>query len=665
MIDKKFNIIIPLGGLGKRFNDANYSFPKPLIKVYGKCIINWVIDCIPLKNVDSIIIPYNRILSNYNFESKLKKDYPTIHFIFYKLEKETRGAAETVLLSIDHYIQNNNNNDNENNNNKNNKNNNNKDLDIPVICMDGDNFYTTHIIDKWNYDNGICLFEDLEPYEIYSYVKLNSNNGTISDIIEKKKVSNFASTGMYLFSSILKLRHYCQYTINNDIIQKGEYYLSSVFKSMINMGETIYPYYISKESFKCLGTPIQVKLFTQNNLDLMPVKRYCFDLDNTLVSYPQVKGDYTTVLPLEENIKLLRKLKALGNTIIIYTARRMLSKLGNIGKVLKDQGQIVFETLEHFNIPYDEIYFGKPYADFYIDDLAINAFSNLDKELGFYDNEIECRDFNSIENKDDSVKKISKEKNGLKGEINYYLILPEILSHLFPTMLDYDDINYQWYKMTKINGVPISKLFLDEELKKEHIDLIISNIDTIHQYDLNHLKNKESGNHKDIYKNYVTKLKSRYENNKDFYSNFKKIETTYFNLLEQIKIYEEKDEGKLSMIHGDLVFTNILIDKNNNIKFIDMRGKLGDKCTNIGDIYYDYAKIYQSLIGYDEILMNKNLNLIYKNEMIRYFETLIIKKFNLDVLNNIKLITKTLLFSLLPLHNNSKCVNYYELIFNM
>jgi hypothetical protein len=45
---------------------------------------------------------------------------------------------------------------------------------------------------------------------------------------------------------------------------------------------------------------------------------------------------------------------------------------GNIGKINADIGKITFDTLEKFNIPYDEIYFGKPHADFYIDDLAIN-----------------------------------------------------------------------------------------------------------------------------------------------------------------------------------------------------------------------------------------------------------------------------------------------------
>ena len=58
-----------------------------------------------------------------------------------------------------------------------------------------------------------------------------------------------------------------------------------------------------------------------------------------------------------------------------------------------------------------------------------------------------------------------------------------------------------------------------------------------------------------------------------------------------------------------------------------MRGKQGNKITIFGDINYDYAKLYQSLIGYDEILENGNINLVYKNRMIKYFEDLIIEKF--------------------------------------
>ena len=86
--------------------------------------------------------------------------------------------------------------------------------------------------------------------------------------------------------------------------------------------------------------------------------------------------------------------------------------MGNVGKINADIGKITFETLEKFNIPYDEIYFGKPYADFYIDDLAINCFDDLEKELGYYNNKIEPRDFHTIQT--GSFETIIK-KGDLKG----------------------------------------------------------------------------------------------------------------------------------------------------------------------------------------------------------------------------------------------------------
>ena len=138
----------------------------------------------------------------------------------------------------------------------------------------------------------------------------------------------------------------------------------------------------------------------------------------------------------------------------------------------------------------------------------------------------------------------------------------------------------------------------------------------------------------------------------------------YKIIKEKLKHYEDNKLGKKTIIHGDPVFTNILINKYDKIKFIDMRGKLGDINTIYGDWLYDWAKIYQSLIGYDEILMSKTIDNIYKNNMINVFQKYFIDKYSKDDFINLKLITKSLLFSLIPLHNNTKCYDYYNLIFS-
>jgi hypothetical protein len=54
----------------------------------------------------------------------------------------------------------------------------------------------------------------------------------------------------------------------------------------------------------------------------------------------------------------------------------MKTHKNNIGKVIKDIALVTIQTLERFNIEYDELIFGKPIADIYIDDKALNPYIN-------------------------------------------------------------------------------------------------------------------------------------------------------------------------------------------------------------------------------------------------------------------------------------------------
>lgn len=110
--------------------------------------------------------------------------------------------------------------------------------------------------------------------------------------------------------------------------------------------------------------------------------RICFDLDETLCTKKQPHESYSDVIVIEEMAAYLRAMKARGHYIIINTARNMATQDSNLGKVNKNVGLETLQWLKDNNIPYDEIYFGKPIADFYIDDRAIrpqeiNAFTDL------------------------------------------------------------------------------------------------------------------------------------------------------------------------------------------------------------------------------------------------------------------------------------------------
>jgi capsule biosynthesis phosphatase len=632
-------ILIPLGGTGERFKINNYKKPKALINIFGKPIIYYLLENLKLNDSAIVYIPYNHEYSNYRIESLLKKDFPNIKFIFFELKNNTRGAAETINIAL-----------------------NNINLpDQPILCLDGDNFYLNDIVNIWNEDNKIIVFEDLLENPIYSYTKINENNDIV-DIVEKVKISNLACTGAYGFKSYKNLLEYTNIIIKNNIMQKNEFYTSGVIKEMIKNNFKFTIAKIDKADWQCLGTPMQLKQFYNNFPAIKSISkksnikkmRICFDLDNTLVTFPETQNDYTSVKPIEKNIKLLKYLKKFGHTIIIYTARRMNTHNGCIGKIMSDIGKITFNTLENFGIPYDELYFGKPYADLYIDDLALNCFDDMEKELGYYIDIIEPRDFNTIET--NTIEIYTKKSEDLSGEIYYYRNIPSEIKDLFPLFIDYD-INNKWYKMEKINGLTLSTLYLSELLTENTLESVMGSIKRIHSIQI---LNSDESNNINIYENYSKKIKNRYEIYD--YSKYHNSNEIYNELMSFFENYEKNNYGKFSTIHGDPVFTNIIINNYEKIKFIDMRGKVGNKLTIYGDCLYDWAKFYQSLIGYDEILLDKKISLKYKNRIIDVFETKFIDMFSENDLTNLKFITKSLLFSLIPLHNNEKCYKYYDLI---
>ena len=245
-------IIIPIGGIGQRFKENGYEKPKALINIYGKPIISYLLDNLNTDNIDYIFIPYNKEYKKYRFEDLLIKNYPKINFRFFCLENNTRGAAETINIGI---------------------NNLNEERDIPVLCLDNDNFYTCDIISQWNGENCVFSFEDKTENPIYSYVKMNENNEII-DIKEKDKISSNACTGAYGFNSINHLKKYTSKIIEGNITQKSEFYTSGVIKEMISEGVSFKNINILNKHYFSLGTPEQVNQYKHP---------FIFDLDGTLV----------------------------------------------------------------------------------------------------------------------------------------------------------------------------------------------------------------------------------------------------------------------------------------------------------------------------------------------------------------------------------------------
>ncbi len=105
--------------------------------------------------------------------------------------------------------------------------------------------------------------------------------------------------------------------------------------------------------------------------------RIVIDLDGTICTLKQKNETYEEVQLIPGAAEFIRKLREDGNYIIIQTARNMATCDSNLGKVMKNVGKVTLEWLEKNEVEYDEIFFGKPNAQLYIDDRAFR-FENWD-----------------------------------------------------------------------------------------------------------------------------------------------------------------------------------------------------------------------------------------------------------------------------------------------
>ena len=248
------DIIIPLNGEGKRFKDNGYKIPKALIKCRDKEIIFHLIDNLNTKKINNLYIPYNQEYTSYNFENILINRYPSINFVFLKLEKPTNGAAETVKMILEKI-----------------------EKDIAILCLDCDNFYICDILSIWNKENSVFYFKDSTEKPIFSYLKVDNN--CITDIKEKEKISNFACCGAYGFKSSKELLKYCNFVIEKNIVTKGEFYLSTIIKEMISADISFIGKEIINKDYFTLGIP--------DNLINHEIS-FLFDLDGTLVNTDKI-----------------------------------------------------------------------------------------------------------------------------------------------------------------------------------------------------------------------------------------------------------------------------------------------------------------------------------------------------------------------------------------
>lgn len=608
----KMIIIIPLGGLGQRFKDFGYTDPKPLIKVNGNEIIKKVINSLKLKHTkDKLYIVYNSELEKFNIRSILSK-YKYLYPI--KCNFITAGPVETVKELVKSLSQ--------------------KNQDENLAFIDGDTFYNFDILSKIrNFKKDTIIYSKTNLTEpIYSY--LNIKNNYVTEIKEKIKISENFSVGCYYFRSIFSYLKYSDQALKKNKSAN----FSHVYSKILNDGIKVKGFKINQSDFDCLGTPKQLQNFAKKAKQ--DKKKFCFELENTLVKDFNKNSNIKNVKPIEENIKFLNFLIKKKHEVIIYTS----TPKNNIYEYKKK----IKEILKKLKISYNKILFTKPDADFFIGNSSVNSLENLPFKLGFYDiQDNSTRYFNNIIVGENFTVKQSDELK-LNHEIKYLKKLPKALKKYFPRLIS-NGIN--WYKMETIKGVPLSYLYLNNIFETRHLDMIFKNINQIHNF------KKLNNNPKSLYLNYKNKFEAR----------LKKIDKNLIQLnndlililINFLKDYENSKLGKMTIIHGDPVFSNILLSNGKDLIFIDPRGEQDGKFSIFGDFFYDYAKILQGLYGYDQILSKAKP--IINRDLITYFES----KFSKIDNYRIKMICASLYVSLIPLHDNRFAGLFFEAASNI
>ena len=234
--DHKMNVLIPMAGAGSRFEKAGYTFPKPLIDVNGKPMIQVVVENL---NFDSnyIFITQTEHRNKYNLDTLLKLICQSSNII--DVNKLTEGAACTTLLAKELI-----NNDN------------------PLIIANSDQFIEwnsnefMYKMQEQDVDAGILTFKSVHPK--WSFVKLN-DLGFVTEVAEKNPISDIATVGIYYWKRGSDYVKFAEKMIEKNIRINNEFYVCPVFNQAIEAGLKIKTFQIEK--MYGLGTPEDLILF--------------------------------------------------------------------------------------------------------------------------------------------------------------------------------------------------------------------------------------------------------------------------------------------------------------------------------------------------------------------------------------------------------------------
>ena len=235
----KLNVLIPMAGAGSRFQQAGYTFPKPLIDVKGKPMIQVVVDNLNM-DANYIFVVQKEHRAKYNLDTLLNLIAPNCKIV--EVDGMTEGAACTTLLAKEHI-----------------------DNDAPLVMANSDQFlewdsneFMYKMIEQ-KVDGGIVSFQATHPK--WSFAKVDEY-GYVTEVAEKNPISDIATVGVYYWAKGSDYVKYAEQMISKNIRTNNEFYTCPVFNEAIADCKQIKTFHI--DNMWGIGTPEDLNNFLEN-----------------------------------------------------------------------------------------------------------------------------------------------------------------------------------------------------------------------------------------------------------------------------------------------------------------------------------------------------------------------------------------------------------------
>lgn len=224
-----------MAGLGSRFASAGYVLPKPFIDVDGKPMIVQVMENLKESDAKFVLLARKEhIESNANLIKQIKSQF---NATFVSIDKLTEGTACTVLFARSLLSP-----------------------QEPVVVANSDQIIDDcfsqfiHDARSRNLDGSILTFIDRELNPKWSFAKIDAE-GLVTEVQEKKAISEFATVGIYYFKRADELvDSIIQMIIENDRVN-NEFYTCPVYNYLIRQGKKVGIFNIDQSQMHGIGTP--------------------------------------------------------------------------------------------------------------------------------------------------------------------------------------------------------------------------------------------------------------------------------------------------------------------------------------------------------------------------------------------------------------------------